>query len=334
MAEKPQGAEPDTGHLGLWRLISWISIGTAILVGLAYVAAQIAFFGRVADPLFVFIIALNTCIGAIFGFQFETRLRALIVAFNAQEEDAARKMEIGRAFRNIFNDIFAIPAAICFACFIAGWVYLLAPWAGTGTPDQARALNWLLTVFLFCGNLMIGYGLYCILRFWLLSARRISKIKLNIFNPTRPDIAIYQDITKRIVILVAVVATLAVISLPLSVITVGVTAFLFSLSALATVMATYLVPMLPLTAKFQETRVTELNRVEKHIDAVYEQMVDADDPGAYRGKMDELVALREQVRKIKTLPPGGEFSIFTAVGVSILTFLPTIFEHLLGLVSF
>ncbi len=308
---------------------------TTVAIGLCYVVLQI--YHRLdGDALFVFIIALNSVIAAIFGYHFEDRLRNLIRNFNAQEDDKAQKMEIGEAFRNIFNHIFAIPFALIFALFISIWVYFLGPWGFTGTSDLTARLNGLLTAFLFSGNVMIGYGLYCIGRFWLLSARRIRKIKLNILNTNRPDIAVYQDIAKRIVILVAVIATLAIASLPLSKMDVGVTAVLFSVCALAIVGATYLVPMLPLTTKFQQARVAEMDRVEKKIDAIYEEMLTADDPTKLRGKMDEYTALREQVRKVKTLPPGGEFSIFTAVGVSLLTFMPSIIEWLwqLGLASF
>lgn len=327
--------EQDVRHLGLWRGLSYVTALTTIGLGLIYVGLQI-FHDVVSDPLFVFVIALNTVIASLFGYHFEDRLRNLIRNFNAQEQDEAQKMVIGDAFRSIFNHIFAVPFALCFAGFVASWVHFLAPWGWTSMSVHTAQLNWLLTLFLFCGNVMIGYGLYCIGRFWLLSARRIGKIKLNIFNTTRPDIAVYQDITKRVVILVAVIATLAIASLPLSKIEIGVTAILFSVCALAIVAATYLVPMLPLTAKFQETRVTEMDRVEKQIDATYEQMVEAEDPTTFRDKMDEFTALREQIRKVKTLPPGGEFSIFTAIGVSLLTFLPTIIEWLwqLGLASF
>jgi len=331
------GNQKDERHLRLWRVMSLTTGLGTVCVGLYYVILQIYHdvYNEVAgDPLFVFIIALNTVIASLFGYHFEERLENLIRAFNEQTADKAQKMVVSDAFRNIFNHLFAIPFAIGFAIFVASWVYFLEPWSLAGNAKLVDQLNWLLTIFLFSGNVMIGYGLYCIARFWWLSARRIKMIKLNIFNTTRPDIAIYQDITKRIVILVAVIATLAIASLPLSKIDVSVTAVLFSVCALGIVFATYLVPMLPLTTKFQETRVAELDRIEKKIDATYEQMIDAKIPAEHRAKMDEYTALREQVRKVKTLPPGGEFSIFTAVGVSLLTFLPTIFEQLLALASF
>ncbi len=337
MAKDQPEAKAANGHLFVWRLVSIVVFAANLLVGVGYVFAQLRAFGTVEDGLFIFLILLNTAIAGLSGFHFEKRLRNLVTAFNKQDIDEADKMEIGRAFRSIFNTFWAVPYALGHAAFIAVWVYLLAPWStGIETDPQLGELNVLLTLFLFTGNLMIGYGIFCIGRFWLLAARRIRQIRLDILNTTRPDIAIYQDINKRIVILVAFVATLAILSLPDSKISLGETAMLFSIAALATVAATYLVPMLPLTEKFHETRVEALDEIEKKMHATYAATLAADDPKPLRAKLDEYNALREQVRKVKTLPPGGEFSIFTAFGVSLLTFVPTILEQVLnftGLVS-
>lgn len=331
-----------------------VSVVSTSLLGLAYVAAQIFYFGWfVDDPLFVAAIIVNTFVAAAFGFHFDDRLRGLIAAFNDQTQDQAPRIEPDQAFRNIFNHPLAPVYAVGHAASVALWVYLLFPWsplcpaAPTAEPvadlcPSALAaytdpvdlpLDIMLAAFVFCGNLMIGYGVFCIIRFWLLSARRISKVEVNIFNSTRPDLALYQDISRRIVIVVAVVATLAVISLVDSRLNVGTTTILFSLASLTAVAVTYIVPMMPLTTKFQETRFAELDRVESRIEVIYQQMVVAEDPTPLRKTLDEFTALRERVRKVKTLPPGGEFSIFAAFGVSLLTFIPTILQQLFSLIA-
>jgi len=335
-AKHPRTALQKQGHLGLWKVMAAVSVVSTTLLGLVYLAAQIIYLeGRVDDPLFVVVIILNTIVAAGFGFHFDDRLRGLITAFNTYKKDPADHIAPEQAFRNIFNSPFAPLYAVVHAGFVASWVYLLAPWSPMFTLSVAPRdlpLDLLLTAFLFCGNLMIGYGVFCIVRFWLLAARRIAKVELDIFNPTRPDIALYQDISKRIVILVAFVATLAVISLAGSKFDIGTTTILFSLASLTAVAITYLAPMMPLTAKFQETRFAELDRVERRIEALYQQVVTAEDPSPFRKTLDEFTRMREEVRKVKTLPPGGEFSIFAAFGVSLLTFVPTIVQKVFDLI--
>lgn len=323
---------PTASRMTRWRTLSWICGASSLTAGILYIAAQFRLLGHMEDPFFVAIILFNTSIAIGFGFYFERKLTRMLTAFN--ETDPAEVIPPDQAITNIFDHPYAIPAALLFTAAIAGWVHLLAPW-GDHTLDDgiASRLNAYLTLFLFCANFIIGCGLYCITRFWLLSAQRIKRVELNILVPTRPDLALFREIIRDLVILIAVIATLAVLSLPLSQIKVGVTTVLFSLSALAIVIASYLIPMLPMTKKFQQTKNRELHRVERRINAIYQDMIAKDDPTTQKAQLEAYAALRDQLKAVKTLPPGGEFSIVTSATVTFMTFLPSIIEWTRSLVS-
>ncbi len=314
-----------------WKKFSKICAALSIFSALAYIGLQGYYFLRVDDPLFIAIIMLNAAIAIGFGFYFERKLYRMLTAFN--ETDPSERIEPDAAIDSIFHHWFAGWAAVLFSGGLALWVFLLFPWNEHSSIWQAQPLNLALAFFLFCSNLIIGYGLYCIVRFWLLAWVRIERMTLNVLEPTRPDLAMYRDIIGDLVILIAGIATLAVISLPLSQIDLGITTVLFSLAALGTVIGSYLLPMLPMTRKFHQMKNAELHRLERRINRLYKSMMTADDPTSQKAQMEGYVALRDQLKAVKTLPPGGEFSIITSVTVTFMTFLPAIFEWAKWLVT-
>lgn len=327
----PPGGTPFASRLTRWKTISKVCAAASLLSAFAYIGLHFYWFWRVADPLFIAIILFNAGLAIGFGFYFERKLNTMLTAFN--ETDPTERIEPESAIDTIFHHPFAVPAAMLFSGSIAAWVFLLFPWNPHSGIFQAQPLNVLLALFLFCSNIIVGYGLYCVGRFWLLAWHRIQRMELNVLLPTRPDLAMYRDIIRDLVILIATIATLAVISLPLSQIDPGITTVLFSLIALGVVVASYLLPMLPLTRKFHLAKNAELHRVEQRINTLYEGMLKSDDPTTNKAQMEGYTALRDQIKAVKTLPPGGEFSIFTSIAVSFMTFLPSIIDWATKLVT-
>lgn len=320
---------PNIPPLALWHWVGWFSIVSGVLAAGVYLYEQYAVLGALRDPVFVGLILANTLTGFRFGLFFKSRLVDLIDAFNVVEHENADPIVRETALAQIFEDKLGLAFAVLFSAMIAVPVYLMVPWAAFIDGQDAVHLTNLMAAFLFFANLMVGFGLFCLLRYWQLSARRIRKVKLTILNPSRPDLILFQLMTKMIVVLSATLSCIAITSLVFSVFKLDEMTVLFSIASFTVVLAAYLVPIIPLSAIFRQTKFEELHKVETLIARHYDAQVTRQTPMP-DVDLNALMTYRNEIRAIKTLPPGGEFSIVTAGSVAFVTFLPALFELILS----
>lgn len=202
------------------------------------------------------------------------------------------------------------------------------------TEADARDLNRKLAVFVFSANVVIGLAIATLARFWTACGRELTRAGANIHNTARRDVGAFVDITHANLIAAATISALALFSLLFSRFAMGEMILAFTGFTLLFVAAAYYVPFVMLSVALRNSRRSALDRVEQRIVAAHERALAATTPEAQQQALDELEGMRKvhgETLKIRTLPPGGELSIFATSMAGLLTFLPSVVRMLVNL---
>ena len=176
---------------------------------------------------------------------------------------------------------------------------------------------------------MVGYALWAVGRYWKLVWQELRSIPFRVLNLSAPPLPPLMRFNSRIVTLTAWVSTSAVVGLALSGYTADQPVILFSLFAFGLVVATYVVPVVPISNRLSRLKSEELNRIEGQIAAHVRAL---GDPKSGHTPLDEatlgrLTAAQKMIREVRTLPPGGQVSVSAAAIATALPFLPSAVEY-------
>ncbi|AUC52711.1 hypothetical protein CDO87_05670 [Sagittula sp. P11] len=350
-----------------WVLAGGIAVGLTTVSGIAYLATEAAFTCDIRDAALILLVTLNAWIVYATGWLLTPRLGQMYANMPLPAHDPQRWID-----RTLFTPASLVLAA-AWGGLLAGGIWIYDPWnrevlslselvpliaeaaenpLGTvlGAPDHCPnpvpklLLTRMLSLFIFCGNLIIGAAVAVIFRFWWAVLVRIDDIDLRILNLSREPLPALLRANSLLVTTSALVASLSILSLILSGFEVDQTVALFSLLTLSLVVATYAVPILPLSNRLREVKSEAMNEVERLIEAHHRQrsglpprpdgpLKDPEGDGyldiAKLEPLDKLMETRDTLHGIQTLPPGGQVSVSAAGIVAFLSFLPTIIDFLL-----
>jgi hypothetical protein len=274
---------------------------------------------EMSDAPMVLFVALNTC--AVYGI-------GLYLARNLAEllyHLPPRGKVAGLTLQQRVNRILAHPPAVL--CGVA-WGVAIAIAAQTVIAWPPGPLHTGLTLFLFCGNLMIGFAVWAIGRYWIGFLRELPHVDLNIVNLSREPVPAFLRFNSRVVMVAAGVGCLAILGLTLSEYQSKPPVILFSLYAFLVVGLTYAVPIIPLSNLLLRKKAEELDKIDAQI-ALH--VAAASDPSIDKTTLrplGELQQAREIVAGVRTLPPGGQISVSATAFVTGLSFLPAAVQWL------
>ena len=232
---------------------------------------------------------------------------------------------------SILGHRWSVPFGLLYTAILAGGAWLLNPW-----PEHPN-LRWLFALFLFSGSVYVGMGIFAILQFWRLVLRHLAQFDLRLMNLSRAPLTDILRINSRIVMVTAIVASLAILSVVLAGYQTGPLIIVFSMFALCIVVATYAVPILPISNLLLVQKSRELDRVERLIEAHLRRLTGERDRPLLPGEeplpdklpeLPKLIEARDIIAAIRTLPPGGQISVSAAAIVTFLSFLPSIIDYL------
>lgn len=299
--------------------------GAATLLGalaaLAYAIVEIRVTGGLADAPLIVLVTLNGLIVYRLGASIAKDLGVLFSYMPEAGKDPQRSVDL------LLGNRALVFVGLCFGAFMAIAVWNIDPWTGAEQPVVMRA--WL-CIFLFASNLIIGAVLLAIVHFWHILLNELERIEISVINLSSPVLCALLTVNSRLVMGTAVVCSLAVCSVPLSSYTMNPVTKFFSGFALLVVIATYAVPMLPLSNVLSARKAAALDRLERLIEAhVAQRSGLAPPPGTPETlpPLGELIEARDIVDKVRTLPPGGQFSVSAAAIVAFLSFLPTLIDY-------
>lgn len=313
-----------------WVLWGGATSLMAAVAALAYAVIEHELAGPIADAPLIVLITLNTLIIYRLGCSISKDLGRLFFYMPKAGQDP----------QSTVNDLLGSPrillGGVLFASFVAIVVWNVDPWQSAEQPEQLRL--WL-CVFLFCNNLIVGAVLVAIVRFWHVLLRELEEVEISILNLASPFLCALLKVNSRLVMGTALVASLAVCSIPMSDYTMNPVTKVFSGFSLLLVIATYAVPILPLSNVLAARKAEALHRLEKQIDAhVRHRSRQRPKPGMPASvddltPLDELIEARDLVTQVRTLPPGGQFSVSAAAVVTFLSFLPTLIDYAIEALS-
>lgn len=302
------------------RVGGWAVFASALVAGM-YAAIEVSRIGTLKDAALIILVTANTLFIYRFVIHIAPRIAEMLKDFPVASRDPQA------AVNHMLGDRATILPALAYAAFIAFSVWQIDPWRET--PD----LTIWLCVFLFVNNLIVGTVIVGIARFWQVVLREMATLDLRVLNLNRAPMITLLRINSQIVMATALVACLAILGLVLSDYAIDPIILIFSLSALAMVVATYAVPVLPLSNLLAAKKAEELDQIERLIDAHVRHLGNQPQRGDLEVDIDalpslgDLVNARDLLLKVRTLPPGGQISVSAAAIVTFLSFMPSLIDY-------
>lgn len=305
------------------RLGGWAVLASG-LVALIYASIEVLQTGRLYDAALIILVTVNTLFIYRFGIYIAPRLGELFADFP----------QAGQAPQDTVNHILGDPGtllqAVVYAGFIAFSIWQIDPWRD---HDDLRLF---LCLFLFINNLIVGAVIVSIARFWQVVLRELDTLDLRVLNLNRAPLTNLLRINSQIVMATALVASSAIFAVVFSDYAIDPVIIVFSAAALMMVVATYAVPVLPLSNILAAKKAAELDRLERLIDAHVRSLGgqtprdDLDVPADKLPDLQALVDARSLLLKVRTLPPGGQISVSAAAIVTFLSFMPSLIDYAMG----
>jgi len=194
--------------------------------------------GPMKDAPLVALITFNVFAVNMFGLYITRDLTEMLDGFPSFK--GADSQTIQAEIDLLMADPRGLVVAILYGLFLGISAYLISPW-----PDGSPLQFWF-GAFVFCGNLLIGYAIWAILRFWYRILSEVPKIEFKALNLSHAPLPALLRFNSRIVMITAFVASMALLGLALADFDQSPPIILFSLFAFFMVLATYAVPVIPI----------------------------------------------------------------------------------------
>jgi predicted outer membrane lipoprotein len=307
-----------------WRLCAHLAIVVTVLMALWYGHVEWQATGGLADLALIVLVTVNAVIAQQFGLRVAPQLGELYGDFPQMR--ATPQAAVDATFWHPLS----LPFALVYAAVISLGVWILDPWSGTAD------LRLWLSAFVFAANVVIGLCDFTILRFWQAVHRTMPHLDLRLLNLSRPPLVSLLRVNSQVVTVTALIACLSILAIVMSGYETDPVIFLFSLATLGLVVATYAVPIVPLANRLNDAKLAELSRleplIEAHIRTLTHQDTRPDLPRRDKElpELERLLAARDMVSSVSTLPPGGQVSVSAAGIVTFLSFLPAIVDYILS----
>ncbi|MEO9648642.1 MAG: hypothetical protein ABJ360_21200 [Roseobacter sp.] len=302
----------------LWGGWAVLASGAAAVL---YASFEIWRIGTLDDAALIMLVTANTLFIYRFGIFIAPRLGEMFEEFPSARSDPQATVN------HLLGDKTVILPGFLFAAGIAFAIWQIDPWRGD------RALRLGLAAFLFVNNLIVGCIILAIVRFWRAVLADLKGLDLRVLNLNRPPTITLLRINSQIVMATAFVASLAIFSVVFSNYNFDPIIVIFSTCTLLMVIATYAVPILPLSNVLAEKKAAELDRLERLIEARVRQLTGLEAQHDFTHDltdipdMRDLLEARDLVQRIRTLPPGGQISVSAAAIITFLSFMPSLIDY-------
>ncbi|SHL37822.1 hypothetical protein SAMN05444414_11254 [Roseovarius marisflavi] len=307
----------------LWRSYGRAAVAATAFPALLYGYTEWTIRSDIADFVLIILVTINAGVVYQFGHRIAPGLGDMFRDLPATATDPQGAVD------DILGNQWMLPFGLCYGAVIGGGAWMLDPWH---TPD----LRLWLAGFVFCGSVITGMGIFAVLRFWHALLQALPQMDLRILNLSRSPLPAILRINSQIVMVTAVVASLAILSVVLAGYDRDPVVILFSLFSLFLVAATYAVPVIPLSNRLMSVKVEALNQIEPLIEAHIRdrsnqpRRADHPHPDKPLPDLDKLIEARDMISAVRTLPPGGQVSVSAAGIVTFLSFLPSIIDYILN----
>ncbi|SFR08914.1 hypothetical protein [Poseidonocella sedimentorum] len=292
----------------LWTRTGGLSIAASAVLAVIYLNQP--FDDDIERLIFVGCLLANAAVAFLTGLYLQPRVREL---FDLLETDTTGT----EARARIFGDWRGVAFGLLFGLTIA--------FVGTRFSTDGPALPWAFAL-LTAVNVIIGFALYAIVRYWILIHRAMAAKPFRILALSRPDLTVFMLINGMITFGAAGISCLAVLSLRFSPLELGTIAPVFSVFSVLIVVASYCVPLFQLGNRLHMEKRREMMRIETMVVALTDTL-DGRNDAEKQAELKALLAFRDAIAAVKTFPPNGEFSFSATVTAVVVSFIPVLLER-------
>jgi hypothetical protein len=308
--------------------VSAVTIGT-IAAGVVYVLLQWRTRTSIADSVFVSMLIAATMI-LMLGLR---QLRQYMVnkgldfySFALQSTDPnAAIREHDRLCAAVFANRWMTLSGGVYGSLLGAAPFVLAVW------PNASALRVSLSAFLFVVNFATGVAFYGLLVFFRHAILMGRLLKVDLWQVDNHSTRFLLGATRRLSVLASVYVSICLSSILFSVLPVDAFVVAYSCFAGAIILASVLIPSLPIAAKLRETKRRSLEEIDRQLHDLFYSALE--EMRRTRGHVDlthieSLLHMRDRIENVPTWPFRLK-SVTASLSVLLLSSIPVILQILL-----
>jgi len=213
------------------------------------------------------------------------------------------------------------------AIYGASTIFLFfGPW------QDNRILLYSYMSFVFLGNALAGYGIYCLVRYFDRILNVGPYCKISLWDRSCPIYKFVINSSKYIIYGVGYISITAIISAMFSLVGPSAPAYVWSIWSVLVLFATFTIPLLPISKKIKSLKDEKIEKIDIKLQSYHEKLeerIDKEKDVSF-DNIEVIKKLRGQVKSVRVFPPVGAKSLETAAIISLLTVLPSLLELIVG----
>ena len=304
-------------------------VAATIVSGVVYVSVQWSLIHEIRDAVFVSLLIAATMIltlgmRILFAYLRQRGQQFYSFVLAAQNPEKAYE-EYAVFYGAVTNTRRMTVAGLIYGGVLASVPFVLGVW-----HDQLT-LTALLATFLFAVNFVTGIAFYGLMTFFGRSLSMGRLIEVNLFHIENPSTGFLLGATRRISILASVYISLSLASILFSELPVGGLVIMYALFALLMLLASLVVPSIPIIQRLNEARTNHIYEIDVQIDALFQQLLQEFKQGGVEhdlSRLNALLQLKERVQGIDIVPFRMK-SLTAAISVLVFSAIPVILQVIL-----
>ena len=308
------------------KLFIWIYSICLILIGLVYILIQYIYFSRIKDSLFVGLLFGGSFI-LLFGIKWiQGYFKENIKTFY-DSLDKFKKLgntHFTSLTKKIFKNPLVIFSGIIYGLLIGYVPFLLNIW------DDATALKYLLSVFLFVVNFLTGASLFSLIMVFLFLYNISDYLIIKLYDRNNTASNLITDLSKRASLIASFYIAFSITSIYFSELPFNAYIIGYSIFAGIIILIAYIVPMIPIRNKIQIQKSLLLSEISSLIQKELDKIVVNAKSGNSISieKYNSLLELKNKIAGIHAIPIGFK-AIWNSVYIILITLLPVFIQVIL-----
>ena len=303
-------------------LASNIMNAATFVSGVFYVILQYSRTKAIADAIFVSILIAATMILLIGirkvheflvtrGLEFYT----FVLSTENPSEVYSRHLRLCRSVTN-FPRMTAI--GIAYGMALASAPFLLNVWRANVPIRFAMA------IFMFTVNFVTGVAFYGLLTFFWQAIKMGSEARVNLWQAKNPSTDFLIGATRRIAVIASIYVSMCISSIIFSIFPLGGLVISYSAFACFIIIASLVVPPLPVARKIRAEKRTALVQLDQELQRAFFAVLKepSEESADHLERFQALLQLRESIEaiptwpfKVKSLTTGASVIFFSSVPV-------------------
>lgn len=295
----------------LYVILQWFrqnSVQDSIFVSMLIAATMILVFGIVKLNKYIIKKGLNFC----------------VFLLSQSNSDKVYK-HYDNLCKSVINYRRMTIAGLVYGIAIGTAPFILEVW------NSDLVLKIVLSFFMFSVNFVTGIAFYGLITFFSHSIKMGSMVNVNLWQLNNPSTDFFLGATRHIAVLASIYVSLCLTSILFSLLPVGGFIIAYSIFAASMIIASLIIPLLPVVRKLKDAKNTALFEIDKQLHLSFYKYLDetkSTKSDVDFEKVKTLLELREKVEGINIWPFHMKF-IMAGISVFFFSSVPIILQVIL-----